>query len=61
MYMYLQKGDRVFTFRTASGGYAEYCTAEAETTKLLKGDLTLDQGAGIGVPYYTAYRAVQIV
>ncbi|KAK3087239.1 hypothetical protein FSP39_003459 [Pinctada imbricata] len=57
----IKKGDRVFTIRTASGGYAEYCTAEADTTRHLRNRLSFEEGAGVGVPYYTAYRAVQII
>lgn len=44
-----------------SGGYAEYCTAASSDTKLLHSNLTYEEGAGIGVPYYTAYRALVIM
>ncbi|XP_061184088.1 quinone oxidoreductase-like [Saccostrea echinata] len=58
---HLKKGDRVYTMSATSGGYAEYCTAASADTKLLHSNLTYEQGAGIGVPYYTAYRALMIV
>ncbi|KAJ8303722.1 hypothetical protein KUTeg_018645 [Tegillarca granosa] len=56
-----KKGDRVFTARTVSGGYAEYAVADVSTTQPLDDTLTFEQGAGIGVPYFTAYRAVRLV
>lgn len=54
----LKEGDRVFSIRTVSGGYAEYCVLDEEFTQPLSEILTFEQGAGLGVPYYTAYRAV---
>lgn len=44
----------------ASGGYAEYCTSASTGTKLLHSNLTFEEGAGVGIPYYTAYRALVI-
>lgn len=61
LYFLFQKGDRVFTARTVSGGYAEYAVADVSTTQPLDDTLTFEQGAGIGVPYFTAYRAVRLV
>ncbi|XP_056010918.1 quinone oxidoreductase-like isoform X2 [Ostrea edulis] len=57
----LKKGDRVYSMAATSGGYAEYCTAASSDTKLLHSNLTYEEGAGIGVPYYTAYRALVII
>lgn len=45
----------------ASGGYAEYCTSASTGTKLLHSNLTFEEGAGVGIPYYTAYRALVIM
>lgn len=56
-----QKGDRVYSLAVASGGYAEYCTSASTGTRLLHSNLTFEEGAGVGIPYYTAYRALVIM
>jgi len=56
--IYCQVGDRVFTVQTVSGSYAEYCLAKEGHTFKLHPDLTFSQGAALGVPYFTAYRAL---
>ncbi|NXT73291.1 QOR oxidoreductase, partial [Zapornia atra] len=53
-----KKGDRVFTLDTISGGYADYAVAAASRTFPLSDNLDLKQGAAIGIPYFTAYRAL---
>ncbi|KAF6344260.1 crystallin zeta [Rhinolophus ferrumequinum] len=53
-----KKGDRVFTTNTVSGGYAEYAIAADDTVYTLPEKLDFQQGAAIGVPYFTAYRAL---
>uniref|UniRef100_A0A8C3N9W3 Uncharacterized protein n=1 Tax=Geospiza parvula TaxID=87175 RepID=A0A8C3N9W3_GEOPR len=53
-----KKGDRVFTLETLSGGYAEYAVAAANRVFPLPEKLDFRQGAAIGVPYFTAYRAL---
>nr|Q28452.1 RecName: Full=Quinone oxidoreductase; AltName: Full=NADPH:quinone reductase; AltName: Full=Zeta-crystallin [Lama guanicoe]AAA99986.1 NADPH:quinone oxidoreductase/zeta crystallin [Lama guanicoe] len=53
-----KKGDRVFTTSTVSGGYAEYALAADHTVYKLPGELDFQKGAAIGVPYFTAYRAL---
>uniref|UniRef100_A0A4W2GVP7 Crystallin zeta n=1 Tax=Bos indicus x Bos taurus TaxID=30522 RepID=A0A4W2GVP7_BOBOX len=53
-----KKGDRVFTTRTISGGYAEYALAADHTVYTLPEKLDFKQGAAIGIPYFTAYRAL---
>ncbi|NWX09044.1 QOR oxidoreductase, partial [Caloenas nicobarica] len=53
-----RKGDRVFTTGTVSGGYAEYALAAADTVFPLSDKLDFRQGAAIGIPYCTAYRAL---
>ncbi|CAC5384480.1 qor [Mytilus coruscus] len=56
----LKEGDRVFSMRTVTGGYAEFCLTEEQFTQPLDENLTFEQGAALGVPYYTAYRATVI-
>jgi len=51
-------GDRVYTSGTVSGAYAEFALAEARTTHALPGKISFAQGAGLGIPYATAYRAL---
>ncbi|XP_003260252.1 quinone oxidoreductase isoform X2 [Nomascus leucogenys] len=53
-----KKGDRVFTSSTISGGYAEYALAADDTVYKLPEKLDFKQGAAIGIPYFTAYRAL---
>ncbi|KAK2491488.1 hypothetical protein MC885_000538 [Smutsia gigantea] len=53
-----KKGDRVFTTSTVSGGYAEYALAADHTVYPLPEKLDFQQGAAIGIPYFTAYGAV---
>ncbi|KAM5257135.1 quinone oxidoreductase isoform 3-T3 [Ctenodactylus gundi] len=53
-----KKGDRVFSTSTVSGGYAEYALAADNTVFLLPEKLDYKQGAAIGIPYFTAYRAL---
>ncbi|XP_072505960.1 quinone oxidoreductase isoform X2 [Notamacropus eugenii] len=54
----LKKGDRVFTTRTVSGGYAEYTIAHDHSVFPLPDNLDFGQGAAIGIPYFTAFRAL---
>ncbi|NXP03262.1 QOR oxidoreductase, partial [Thinocorus orbignyianus] len=53
-----KKGDRVFTVATISGGYADYAVAAADRVFPLSDKLDFRQGAAIGIPYFTAYRAL---
>ncbi|NWU88498.1 QOR oxidoreductase, partial [Upupa epops] len=53
-----KKGDRVFTIATISGGYADYALAAADSVFPLSGKLDFKQGAAVGIPYFTAYRAL---
>ncbi|XP_054368779.1 quinone oxidoreductase isoform X5 [Mirounga angustirostris] len=53
-----QKGDRVFTTSTISGGYAEYALAADHSVYTLPEKLDFQQGAAIGIPYFTAFRAL---
>ncbi|XP_016357696.1 quinone oxidoreductase isoform X2 [Sinocyclocheilus anshuiensis] len=54
----LRTGDRVFTTGTVTGGYAEFTVASEDTVHKLPDSLDYKQGAAIGVPYFTAYRAL---
>uniref|UniRef100_V9KZP4 Quinone oxidoreductase-like protein n=1 Tax=Callorhinchus milii TaxID=7868 RepID=V9KZP4_CALMI len=53
-----KKGDRVFTSGTITGGYAEYTVASDDSVYPLPDTLNYKQGAAIGIPYFTAYRAL---
>ncbi|KAH3802471.1 zeta-crystallin-like isoform X2 [Dreissena polymorpha] len=55
-----KEGDKVFLIRTVSGGYAEYTVAEEAMVGKLPDRLSFSHGAGLGVPCYTAYRALCI-
>ena len=51
-------GDRVYTAKTLSGAYAEYALALEEQVHALPAKLSFTQGAGVWVPYGTAYHAL---
>ena len=51
-------GDAVFTGGTLTGAYGEKTRARADTVFPLPKNITFEQGAGIFVPYATAYRAL---
>ena len=53
-----KKGDRVFTMRTTSGCYAEFAVAATTSVWPLSSALSFAQGAALGVPYFTAFRAL---
>ncbi|KAF4076326.1 hypothetical protein AMELA_G00213020 [Ameiurus melas] len=55
---FLKAGDRVFTISTETGGYAEYTLASEESVHKLPESLNYKQGAAVGIPYFTAYRAL---
>jgi NADPH:quinone reductase len=54
----VQANDRVYTGRTASGSYAEYALALEAEVHPLPAKVDFKQGAGIWVPYGTAYHAL---
>ena len=54
----LRPGDRVFTSGTLTGTYAEYALCDAVDVHLLPPKISFSQGAAIGTPYGTAYRAL---
>ena len=53
----VKAGDRVYTATTVSGAYAEYSLALENQVELLPEQVGFSQGAGIWVPYGTAYHA----
>ncbi|KAL0965935.1 hypothetical protein UPYG_G00288170 [Umbra pygmaea] len=55
---FFRVGDRVFTTATETGGYAEYTVASEDCVHSLPDSLDYKQGAAIGIPYFTAYRAL---
>lgn len=58
VYFTFQAGDRVFTTATETGGYAEYTVVSEDCVHRLPDPLDYKQGAAIGIPYCTAYRAL---
>ncbi|GFS25968.1 quinone oxidoreductase [Elysia marginata] len=55
-----KKGDRVYTVRTTTGAYAQYTTAQVQFVNHLPDKLSFAQGAAIGIPYYTALKALHL-
>lgn len=51
-------GDRVYTSGTITGAYAEFAVAEEKTVHPLPQGISFGQGASLGIPYATAYRAL---
>jgi len=54
----VKQGDRVYTARTLTGAYAEYALALEEQVHPLPEKIDFKQGAGLWVPYGTAYHAL---
>jgi NADPH:quinone reductase len=54
----VKKGDRVYTAKTLTGAYAEYALALEEQVHALPEKISYGQGAGVWVPYGTAYHAL---
>jgi len=50
--------DRVYTARTLTGAYAEYTLCLEEQVNCLPDKISFEQGAGVWVPYGTAYHAL---
>jgi NADPH2:quinone reductase len=51
-------GDRVYTSETLTGAYAELALCNASRVHPLPASVSYAQGAAIGVPYATAWRAL---
>lgn len=54
----VKAGDRVYTAKTISGAYAEYALAEQSQVYPLPEKVSFAQGAGLWVPYGTAFTAL---
>jgi NADPH:quinone reductase len=54
----VKAGDRVYTAKTLSGAYAEYALADESQVYRLPEKISFAQGAGLWVPYGTAYTAL---
>ena len=54
----VKSGDRVYTATTISGAYAEYALALESQVHPLPEKISFAQGAGLWVPYGTAYTAL---
>jgi NADPH2:quinone reductase len=54
----VKTGDRVYTAKTVTGAYAEYALAIEGQVHALPAKITYAQGAGVWVPYGTAYHAL---
>ena len=55
-----KEGDRVYVAGTSSGSYGEFCLCDAVPPQVfpLPENVSFEQGAGVFVPYATAYRAL---
>jgi len=51
-------GERVYVSGSLSGTYADYALCRSEDVRDLPADLSYAQGAALGTPYVTAYRAL---
>ncbi|HEY1468413.1 MAG TPA: NADPH:quinone reductase [Candidatus Acidoferrum sp.] len=54
----VKPGDRVYNATTITGAYAEYCLARESQVYPLPEKISFAQGAGLWVPYGTAYTAL---
>jgi NADPH2:quinone reductase len=54
----VKPGERVYTAKTVSGAYAEYTIALESQLNPLPEKISFTQGAGLWVPYGTAYTAL---
>jgi NADPH2:quinone reductase len=53
-------GDRVYTSGTLTGAYAELALCKETQVHPLAENVSFEQGAGVNIPYATAYRALFI-
>lgn len=54
----VKKGDRVWFLGSVTGSYAEYCICHEDNIGQLPNNVSFEDGAMIGTPYLTAYRAL---
>jgi NADPH:quinone reductase len=55
---WVKAGDRVYVAGTSTGAYAEFCLCDEQQVYPLPDNVSFEQGAGVFVPYATAYRAL---
>ena len=55
----VKAGDRVYTAKTITGAYAEYALTTEEQSQKLPANISFEEGAGVWVPYGTAYHALK--
>ena len=55
---HLKIGDRVYFLGSSSGSYAQYAICPSKYVYLLPDEITFEQGACLGTPAFTAYRAL---
>ncbi len=48
----------MYVHQTGAGTYAQFTVCNQENVHQLHSKLTFNQGAALGVPYLTAYRAL---
>lgn len=53
-----REGDRVCSFRTVGGAYAEFTTVKEKHLLKLSDGYEFSKGAAVGTPFLTAYRAL---
>jgi NADPH2:quinone reductase len=53
-----QPGERVYTAGTVTGSYAEFAVCNVGQVHRLPAGVSFAQGAALGIPYATAYRAL---
>jgi NADPH2:quinone reductase len=56
-----QPGNRVWITGSVTGSYAEYCVCKVEDVHHLPDSISIEQGASLGIPYRTAYRALKLI
>ena len=54
----LKTGDRVYTTGSLTGTYAEFALCDAAKVHPIPRNVGFEEGAGISIPYATAYRAL---
>ena len=54
----VKPGDRVYVANTVTGAYAEYALSLESQVHPLPADVSYSQGAGVWIPYGTAYHAL---
>ena len=54
----VKPGDRVYTFETLTGSYAQFTLCDAHGVRPLAEKISFAQGAAVGIPYATAHRAL---